>query len=75
MPIETALETERRQDAEARFPSSDRSTGCAQGASGEMARATPGTLDIGSGLPVPIEGRWKLGLAMAGEQWIPKAVG
>jgi hypothetical protein len=31
----------RRQDAEARFPSSDRSTGCAQGASGEMARATP----------------------------------
>ena len=41
VPIETALETVRSQDGEGRFPSSERSTGCAQGASGEMARATP----------------------------------
>jgi len=28
VPIETALETERSQDGEARFPSSDRRAGC-----------------------------------------------
>ena len=31
----------RRQDAEARFPSSERKAGCRERASGEMARATP----------------------------------
>jgi len=36
-----ALETERSQDGEARFPSSDRTAGCRKGVSGEMAWATP----------------------------------
>ncbi len=39
--ISTALETVRRQDAEGRFPSSERKAGCRERASGEMARATP----------------------------------
>jgi hypothetical protein len=41
MPIETALETERRQDAEVRFPSSDRTAGCRKGASGSIGMGHP----------------------------------
>ena len=41
MPIEPASETERSQDGEARFPSSELEAGCRKRASGEMARATP----------------------------------
>ena len=41
MPGEAALETERSQDGEARFPSSERRAGCPQRATAEPAWACP----------------------------------